>query len=66
MLQDESHDDEEIDTDDENYCCVCNGYYFDKNGPKVEWVKCVRCQKWFHETCGNNPDICKKILKKKS
>lgn len=49
----------------ENYCCVCNGYYFDKKGPKVEWVKSVRCQKWFHETCGDNPDICKKCLKKK-
>lgn len=65
VLHDESDDDAENDLDDENYCCVCNGYYFDKKGPKVEWVKCVRCHKWFHETCGDNPDICQKCLKRK-
>lgn len=30
VLQDESDADEEIEMDNENYCCMCNGYYFDK------------------------------------
>ncbi|CAH2107507.1 unnamed protein product [Euphydryas editha] len=52
-------DDDDTDNDDsDNICALCNGNYYDKTGPKVDWIQCIRCKKWVHETCASNPDIC--------
>ncbi|KAJ2937617.1 hypothetical protein O0L34_g17873 [Tuta absoluta] len=67
----ESSDEEAIVLDDsdsclsensENECAKCKLNYWDKKGPKVDWVKCIRCHKWNHETCTANPDICDDCL----
>lgn len=60
MVLDDDDDDE---VDEENLCAKCNKYYFDKSGPQVDWLQCVRCHRWSHETCISNPDICDNCLK---
>lgn len=54
--------DESDDGGEENICALCDGHYFDKNGPQVDWLKCIRCHRWVHETCTTNPDICDNCL----
>lgn len=54
----ELDDDDDSDDDLENICGKCNRYYYDKKGPHVDWIQCVRCHRWLHETCTSNPDIC--------
>ena len=41
-------------------CKVCNTHYGDPNDPKAteEWLKCVPCSAWFHESCGEDNGIC--------
>lgn len=59
-------DDSDVDLNeeyDDNYCSICNGYYYDKKRCKVDWIECVRCHKWLHITCSQIPDICPKCLK---
>lgn len=34
-------DDDETDDDLDDICASCNGCYYDKRGPKVDWVQCV-------------------------
>lgn len=43
--------------DQENECAKCKLNYYDKTGPTVDWVQCVRCHDWNHETCTSNPLI---------
>ena len=39
---------------DENYCGVCNGYFYDEKAGE-HWVQCVgNCGRWFHEICVEN------------
>lgn len=55
----ELDDDDDSDDDLENICGKCNRYYYDKKGPHVvDWIQCVRCHRWLHETCTSNSDIC--------
>lgn len=56
-------DDDETDDEMDNICAKCNRCYYDKKGPKVDWIQCVRCQRWLHETCTSNPDICDSCLR---
>lgn len=58
----ELDDDDDSDDDLENICGKCNRCYYDKKGPKVDWIQCVRCHRWLHETCISNPDICDDCL----
>lgn len=60
-LCDDSDDD--VKDDDDDYCVICNGYYYDKKGPNVEWIQCVRCHRWLHDTCSEIPDMCPECLK---
>ncbi|XP_022816222.1 uncharacterized protein LOC111349354 [Spodoptera litura] len=56
-------DSESCDSEDkENDCAKCGRNYYDKKGPKVDWIQCVRCHNWNHETCTTNPDICDDCL----
>lgn len=50
----------DIDGDPDDYCVNCKGYYYDKNGPKVDWICCVKCKKWLHETCTTSDTTCNK------
>lgn len=45
------HSSDNIASDSDDFCAVCNGYYHDKKGPKVDWLCCITCKKWLHETC---------------
>jgi hypothetical protein len=39
---------------DENYCGVCDGYYYDDKAGE-QWVKCVgNCGRWLYEICVEN------------
>ncbi|XP_018578361.1 uncharacterized protein LOC108916564 [Anoplophora glabripennis] len=63
-------DDEEevIDDDDNDYCVGCSEEY-KATKKSVDWIKCVRCERWLHEDCtkyGNYCDTCGKfVLKRK-
>ncbi|KAF5280145.1 hypothetical protein FQR65_LT15061 [Abscondita terminalis] len=52
------HSSDHIESDSEDFCSVCKGYYKDKSGPKVDWICCVGCYKWLHETCTPYSDNC--------
>lgn len=41
----------ELEYDESEYCAQCRGYYFDKKGPKCDWLQCVQCNHWVHEIC---------------
>ncbi|CAH1960514.1 unnamed protein product [Acanthoscelides obtectus] len=41
----------EIEVDRSEICAECGGYYFDKKGPKCDWIQCTRCSDWIHEIC---------------
>jgi hypothetical protein len=45
-------------TGNENDCVVCKVNYYDRNGPQVDWIQCIICMKWLHETCTNATDMC--------
>ena len=50
------------DADNDNYCAICELYYYDKKGSKCDWVKTTCCKKWIHEDCVKIRDclVCKK------
>lgn len=52
------HSSDEPDSDKDDFCAICDGFYFDKKGPKVDWICCVVCKKWLHETCASGPNMC--------
>lgn len=41
------------DNDKTLYCGDCGGYYYDKRSKK-NWIECLECKTWFHETCDNS------------
>lgn len=43
---------------DSDYCAECAKNYYDKNGPQVDWIQCVICNKWLHETCTEEENMC--------
>ncbi|CAC5394084.1 unnamed protein product [Mytilus coruscus] len=57
-LEKESADDKENEKDSSLYCAFFNGYYFDDYSDDEDWIKCTKCQDWYHESCtgkfGNN------------
>ncbi|XP_071651807.1 uncharacterized protein [Temnothorax longispinosus] len=41
----------------ENECVECYESY-DNTLPKVNWIQCIKCNKWLHETCTLYYNIC--------
>lgn len=41
----------------ENECVGC-GEDYEKTTKKDDWIRCVRCQFWLHESCTNFIDLC--------
>jgi hypothetical protein len=39
---------------DDVYCKFCDELYVDP--PSEDWVQCPKCQRWYHELCGD-PDL---------
>jgi hypothetical protein len=37
---------------------ICKVNYYGKNGPQVDWIQCITCKKWLHESCTNATDMC--------
>jgi len=47
-----------------NVCVGCEENY-ELIKEKVDWIQCIRCKRWLHETCTSFVDvcqICRKIL----
>ena len=40
-------------------CCLCHGVYGDSSCSKAteDWLKCVQCSSWFHESCAQDSGI---------
>lgn len=53
-----STDDYDDIIDESEYCKRCNGYYFDKKGPKCDWLQCLKCLRWVHEICTSSASFC--------
>lgn len=53
---------------EEEYCRGCNEAY-STTKKKDDWLKCIRCLSWYHETCSDYTELCvpcsKLILRKK-
>lgn len=78
MKKDESTDDDMSDElvtqsddspeeEDETECLGC-GEKYNVTTKNDDWIKCLHCQRWFHESCSkyvNLCDMCGKILSKK-
>lgn len=41
----------------ENKCVGCGEDYFNTSSTE-EWVKCIRCSRWFYEGCSQYNDLC--------
>jgi len=39
----------------EDLCVVCNGKYSES---KEDWIKCLQCANWIHESCADLRCIC--------
>ena len=46
----------DLDFDDCNNECVGCGENFYSTRQKVDWIECMRCTRWFHETCSTFKD----------
>lgn len=49
-----------------NVCVGCEENY-DLTLEKVDWIQCIRCKRWLHETCTSFVDVCQtcgKIISK--
>lgn len=61
-----SSSDEQSD-DSEDFCVECSEYYYTTKS-KVDWIQCLKCSGWLHETCKSHLTRCsggaKKTLKK--
>ena len=46
-------------SDDQGICSICKAKFADKNDPKKteDWIMCIVCEDWFHETCGEENGI---------
>ncbi|GFY43682.1 hypothetical protein TNIN_4771 [Trichonephila inaurata madagascariensis] len=33
---------------------VYKEYFYDKKGPKCDWIQCIECNIWLHEYCNGN------------
>jgi transposase len=51
-----------------DYCKECGGFYYDRSHKYFsdEWLKCHKCQSWYHESCcggkGKKRLVCKSCL----
>lgn len=49
--------------------CVGCGEDYHKSKQKSDWIQCIRCHRWLHETCTSYVDVCQRcgnlITKKK-
>ncbi|PSN37908.1 hypothetical protein C0J52_19526 [Blattella germanica] len=57
--------DEESESYNENECCGCFDIYHKTKSP-VDWIKCVKCGRWLHETCTMYGKIIKKFSNRPS
>ncbi|KAI4471504.1 hypothetical protein MML48_1g11818 [Holotrichia oblita] len=62
------HDSSDGNQSEEEYCRGCNEAY-STTKKKDDWLKCIRCLSWYHETCSDYTELCvpcsKLILRKK-
>ena len=47
---------ESVRSEGNEVCRVCKKSYGDKDDPKKteEWIMCVGCKQWLHESCGED------------
>ena len=55
-LDDSSDSDIEIDCSNDE--CVGCGENYHTTKQTVDWIECVRCTRWLHETCTSFKDVC--------
>lgn len=59
---------DELSDHNEDYCVNCSEYYYTTKS-KVDWIQCLKCSGWLHETCASHLATCsgaaKKIQQKK-
>uniref|UniRef100_T1IEC7 Zinc finger PHD-type domain-containing protein n=1 Tax=Rhodnius prolixus TaxID=13249 RepID=T1IEC7_RHOPR len=41
----------DIEEEDDDFCIECKGYFYDRKGPKCDWLQCITCKRWLHEIC---------------
>ena len=47
--------DDDVDAEeDDDLNTVCNGYFYDKRGPKCDWIDCIVWKKWLHNNCNKD------------